>query len=108
MWNAYFITYLISPAFCHAMVGFLEEEAVKTYTHAIAEIDAGRLWATTQPPAVALDYWHLPPNATMRDVILAIRADEACHSHVNHTFAELGEDDANPFALDAHAEQPKM
>jgi threonyl-tRNA synthetase len=33
----------------------------------------------------------------MRDLILAVRADEACHSHVNHTFAALSQDEANPF-----------
>ncbi|GIL43101.1 hypothetical protein Vafri_893, partial [Volvox africanus] len=39
--NAYFLTYLLSPRTCHAFIGFLEEEAVKTYTHALEEIDAG-------------------------------------------------------------------
>lgn len=33
----------------------------------------------------------------MRDVILAIRADEACHSHVNHTFGSMRTDETNPF-----------
>ena len=42
----------------------------------------------------------------MRDVILAIRADEACHSHVNHTFAELEPDAPNPFALDQDKSKP--
>jgi threonyl-tRNA synthetase len=31
-WNFYFLAYLISPRFCHSLVGFLEEEAVHTYT----------------------------------------------------------------------------
>ena len=31
--NFYFITYMISPKYCHAAVGYLEEEAVLTYTH---------------------------------------------------------------------------
>jgi hypothetical protein len=31
-WNFYFICYLFSPRFCHSLVGFLEEEAVHTYT----------------------------------------------------------------------------
>lgn len=30
--NIFFIAYLISPRFCHRFVGYLEEEAVKTYT----------------------------------------------------------------------------
>ena len=33
----------------------------------------------------------------MRDLILAIRADEANHRDVNHTFAGLKRDDTNPF-----------
>lgn len=99
MWNAFFVSYLISPGFCHSLVGFLEEQAVSTYTRALADIDAGLLWPNTPAPAVAREYWKLADDATMRDVILAIRADEACHSHVNHTFAQLGEDDANPFAF---------
>jgi hypothetical protein len=33
----------------------------------------------------------------MRDVILAIRADEAGHRDVNHTLAGLERDQTNPF-----------
>ena len=48
--NAYFLAYNISPKSCHAFVGYLEEEAVKTYTHAIHDLDTGRLpeWATKE------------------------------------------------------------
>jgi Alternative oxidase len=38
----------------------------------------------------------------MRDVLLNIRADEACHSHVNHKLSELGPDDSNPFGVGSH------
>ena len=31
-------------------------------------------------------------------MVLAVRADEACHSHVNHTFSELKPYDENPFS----------
>ena len=102
MWNLFFLLYLASPNTAHAFVGFLEEEAVKTYTHALAEIDAGRLWPVdgpVKPPAIAIAYWNLPESASMRDVILAIRADEAAHAHVNHIFSILHEDDPNPFAM---------
>ena len=37
--NAYFLAYIISPKSCHSFVGYLEEEAVKTYTHAIHDLD---------------------------------------------------------------------
>lgn len=36
-------------------------------------------------------------EASMRDVILAIRADEAHHRLVNHTFAALRPNDYNPY-----------
>ncbi len=37
----------------------------------------------------------------MRDLILAVRADEASHKHVNHTFSEMGPTDPNPFSAGA-------
>jgi len=55
-----------------------------------------------QVPDIARDYWKLGDKATMRDLLLSVRADEACHSHVNHTFAELDEDEKNPFAVGTH------
>ena len=30
--------YFIAPRVCHRIVGYIEEEAVKTYTHCIEEI----------------------------------------------------------------------
>jgi hypothetical protein len=33
----------------------------------------------------------------MEDLLLAIRADEAGHRHVNHTLASLQDRDKNPF-----------
>ena len=55
-----------------------------------------------QAPTIARDYWKLGDDATMRDLLLAVRADEACHSHVNHTFSELRAHDKNPFAAGTH------
>lgn len=100
--NLYFIAYLLSPRTCHAAVGYLEEEAVKTYSHALKEIDAGRLWPDTPAPSIATEYWRLPADATMRDIILAIRADEACHSHVNHALSNIRQDAPNPFKRGSH------
>ena len=31
----FWIAYFLSPRFCHRFVGYLEEEAVKTYTHCL-------------------------------------------------------------------------
>ncbi|KAJ3269974.1 hypothetical protein HDV01_000780, partial [Terramyces sp. JEL0728] len=53
--NGFFLAYLISPRFCHRFVGYLEEEAVKTYTDIIAAIDDGRLaeWKDKPAPEIA-------------------------------------------------------
>lgn len=102
MFNALFLAYLASPRTVHAMVGYLEEEAVRTYTHALEDIDAGKLWAGKPAPPFARAYWRLPEDATMRDLILVVRADEACHSHVNHTFSGMKGHEPNPFGVGSH------
>jgi len=93
------LAYLISPHFCHRFVGYLEEQAVVTYTHILDEMDAGRLpmWSNLPAPLIAVHYWKLPPTATMRDVILVVRADEANHRLVNHTLAGMDLKNKNPF-----------
>lgn len=93
------LAYLISPKFCHRFVGYLEEEAVITYSKCIKDIESGPMqhWKTQPAPGNAIFYWKLKENATMLDVILAIRADEAHHRVVNHTLATLKEDDYNPY-----------
>ena len=35
----------------------------------------------------------------MRNLLLSVRAGEACHCHVNHTFSELEADEKNLFAI---------
>jgi hypothetical protein len=42
-------------------------------------------------------YTHTAPDASFRDLLLAIRKDEATHREVNHTFASLKEHDYNPY-----------
>ena len=99
--NAMFVAYLISPRTCHRFVGYLEEEAVVTYTRQIADLEAGRLplWEKTMAPEIAVKYWNMPEGSrTMRDLLLYIRADEAKHREVNHTLGNLNqEDDPNPY-----------
>jgi rubrerythrin len=77
----------------------MQEEAVRTYTHAIEEIDNGQLplWKTMPAPDIAKQYWKLGQNATVRDLLLAVRADEAIHRDVNHTLCDLPDGVKNPF-----------
>ncbi|KAJ7525769.1 hypothetical protein O6H91_17G065300 [Diphasiastrum complanatum] len=88
--NTYFLAYLLSPRLAHRAVGYLEEEAVYSYTKMLAAIDNGII-SNGPAPAIAIDYWRLPPNATVRDVVVVIRADEAHHRDVNHFAADVHE-----------------
>jgi ubiquinol oxidase len=99
--NAFFVAYAISPRICHRFVGYLEEEAVLTYTREIEDLDAGRLpkWAEMTAPEIAIKYWNMPEGQrTMRDLLLYVRADEAKHREVNHTLGNLDQNnDPNPY-----------
>ncbi len=86
-YNAFFVLYLISPRTAHRVVGYIEEEAVGSYTIYLEEIDAGK-HENVPAPQVAIDYWKLAPDARLRDVVLTIRDDEAGHRDVNHGFAD--------------------
>ena len=85
-YNLFFLIYLISPRTAHRMVGYFEEEAVLSYTLYLAEIDKGAV-ENVPAPRIAIDYWHLPEDARLRDVVLAVRRDEEEHRDVNHDFA---------------------
>ncbi len=84
----FFALYLISPRTAHRLVGYFEEEAVTSYTLYLTEIDEGRV-PNIAAPQIAIEYWNLPGTATLRDVVLVIRDDEAHHRDVNHCFADI-------------------
>ncbi|HEY0084784.1 MAG TPA: alternative oxidase [Allosphingosinicella sp.] len=84
---AFFALYLVSARTAHRVVGYFEEEAVLSYTLYLHEIDEGRS-ANVAAPQIAKRYWGLPDGATLRDVVLVVRADEAHHRDVNHGFAD--------------------
>ena len=82
----FFLLYLLSSRTAHRVVGYFEEEAVLSYTLYLKEIDEGRS-PNVPAPYVAKHYWKLPADATLRDVVLKVRADEAHHRDINHGFA---------------------
>lgn len=120
-YNVLFLSYIVAPSAVHRFVGYLEEEAVVTYTQIVDEMDRGHIpeWApgAREVPQIAKDYWRMGPDATMKDLILAVRADESNHrcallssprraradplaySCTNHTLADLKPDDVNPFGF---------
>lgn len=102
--NGFTLSYMISPRICHRFVGYLEEEAVITYTRAIEEIEAGHLpgWDNVSAPEIAVQYWKMPEGQrSMRDLIMYIRADEAKHREVNHTLGNMNQvNDPNPYQIE--------
>jgi ubiquinol oxidase len=85
--NGFFVFYILWPRVAHRFVGYLEEEAVYSYTEYIADIDAGRA-ENVPAPAFAIAYWKLAPDAKLRDVVIAVRLDEAGHRDVNHGLSD--------------------
>jgi ubiquinol oxidase len=86
--NAYFLGYIMSPKFAHRVVGYLEEEAIHSYTEYLKDLESGKI-QNVPAPAIAIDYWRLPSNATLKDVVIVVRADEAHHRDVNHFASDI-------------------
>ena len=83
----YTILYIFFKRTAHRMVGYFEEEAVFSYTEYLNEIDSGKI-PNTPAPDIAINYWGLDKNATLREVIEVIRDDEAGHRDRNHAIAD--------------------
>ena len=84
----YLFIYLISQRTAHRIVGYFEEEAVISYTEYLKEIEEGKI-ENIKAPEIAINYWNLPLNSTLKDVVKVIRDDEAGHRDVNHSFANI-------------------
>ena len=83
----YTLLYIFFKKTAHRMIGYFEEEAVTSYSEYLEEIDNGTI--TNSPaPQIAIDYWNLDAKASLRDVVIAVRADEAGHRDKNHEFAD--------------------
>jgi ubiquinol oxidase len=83
---SFLLLYVVSGRTAHRLVGYFEEEAVYSYSEYLAEVDSGRL-ENVPAPEIAIDYWQLSADAKLRDVIIAVRKDEAGHRDVNHQFS---------------------
>ena len=83
----YTILYIFFKRTAHRMVGYFEEEAVFSYTEYLQEIDSGKI-PNVSAPEIAINYWGLDKNASLREVIEVIRDDEAGHRDRNHAIAD--------------------
>tara|TARA_Y100001935_G_scaffold112907_1_gene93557 strand:+ start:111 stop:773 length:663 start_codon:yes stop_codon:yes gene_type:complete len=84
----YLFIYLISQKTAHRIVGYFEEEAVISYSEYLKEIEDGKI-ENIKAPEIAINYWNLPLNSRLKDVVRVIRDDEAGHRDVNHSFADI-------------------
>lgn len=78
----------MSSKTAHRLVAYFEEEAVYSYTEYLAGIENGT-YPNVNAPAIAIQYWNLPADATLKDVVIAVRQDEMNHRDVNHDFANI-------------------
>ena len=81
-WNYYFIFYVFFPQTAHKMVHYFEEEAVSSYTNYLELLEEGKM-EDVPAPQLALDYYNLPAEAKLSDMIRCVRADEQHHADVN-------------------------
>lgn len=86
-WHFYLLLYIFFPKTAHRMVGYFEDQAVISYTQYLDRIDAGKV-VNMPAPQIAIDYYGLEQTATLRDVVIAVRADEQGHATVNHNMAD--------------------
>ena len=74
--------YMISPTWCHRFIGYIEEEAVHTYTTIIEALENAEegselaVWRAEEAPKIAKGYWKLGEAGNVYDVMRVVRADE--------------------------------
>ncbi len=83
----YAILYAIDFKTAHRMIGYFEEEAVKSYTEYLAMVENGEV-ENVPAPDLAIKYYKMKKSAKLSDLIVKVRADEMHHSEVNHKYAD--------------------
>ena len=83
----YFFMYVFFTKTAHRMLGFFEDEAVKSYTEYLKMIEDGEI-ENVKAPQIAIEYYDLKSNARLIDLVKCVKADEEHHSEVNHKYAD--------------------
>ena len=82
----YIFMYIFFPRTSHRMIGYFEDEAVKSYTEYLELVKSGKV-LNIKAPQISIDYYKLPKDARLSDLIISVRNDEMHHSEVNHNYA---------------------
>ena len=83
----YLFMYIFFPKTSHRMIGYFEDEAVKSYTEYLDLVQNGKVM-NIKAPQIAIDYYNLKKDARLSDLIISVRADEMHHADVNHSYAD--------------------
>ena len=83
----YTVMYIFFPRTSHRMIGYFEDEAVKSYSEYLELVEDGYV-ENIKAPEIAIQYYSLSPTARLSDLIKCVRADEMHHSEVNHSYAD--------------------
>ena len=83
----YLFMYIFFPKTSHRMIGYFEDEAVKSYTEYLKLVEDGKVM-NIRAPKLAIEYYNLKKDARLSDLIVSVRADEMHHAEVNHDYAD--------------------
>ena len=83
----YLFMYVFFTRTAHRMIGYFEDEAVKSYTEYLELVESGKV-EDIQAPQLAINYYKLGSDAKLSDLIRCVRADEEHHSETNHNYAD--------------------
>jgi ubiquinol oxidase len=83
----YALLYAIDYKTAHRMIGYFEEEAVRSYTDYLAMVESGAV-ENVPAPKLAINYYKMKKTAKLSDLIKKVRADEQHHSEINHRYAD--------------------
>ena len=83
----YLFMYIFFTRTAHRMIGYFEDEAVKSYTEYLELVESGKV-ENIQAPKLAINYYKLGTDAKLSDLIRCVRADEEHHSEINHKYAD--------------------
>ena len=82
----YLFMYVFFTKTAHRMIGYFEDEAVRSYTDYLEIVESGKV-ENIPAPHIAINYYKLGSDAKLVDLIRCVRADEQHHSEKNHHYA---------------------
>ena len=83
----YLFMYVFFTRTAHRMIGYFEDEAVKSYTEYLEMVEAGK-GENIPAPELAISYYGIGSDSKLSDLIRCVRADEEHHSETNHNYAD--------------------